>query len=242
MRDECALPLRIVAALGDPVRYAVVRRLTAGAATVSELVALTGATQSNVSNHLAVLRNANVVAATRRGRQVAYHLANASVTAVIDALERASGSAVRAARGAAEITVARTCYDHLAGRLGVALFRALVAQRAIRDVRAAPASRKVRSGLGDVALGAHAQAAFAPLGIDVDALARSRRRFAAACSDWTESQPHLGGALGAAVYARMLRNGWVQRRAGTRALRITRAGEAALRDRFGIDVDRLVSA
>ncbi len=241
MSERSDPPQRIAGALGDPTRYAVLQRLMAGPATVSELVALTGAAQSKVSNHLALLRDARLVVATRRGRHVAYALADASVAAVIHVLERVSGKGSAAANALPEIAVARSCYDHLAGRLGVALFRALVAQRAIRTVRAAPVRRKVRSGLGDVPLGANARAVFGALDIDLDAVAKRRRQFATACSDWTESQPHLGGALGAALQARMLRANWVQRRKGTRALRLTRAGAAALRDRFAIDVDALTS-
>jgi DNA-binding transcriptional ArsR family regulator len=217
-------------------------RLMAGPATVSELVALTGAAQPNVSNHLAVLRDARLVGTTKRGRHVAYEIADASVAAVIESLDRVSGSGPAAARAVPEIAVARSCYDHLAGRLGVSLFRALVAKGAIRGVRAAAAQRKVRSGLGTVALGPSARAVFGALDIDLDDVQAKRRQFATACSDWTESQPHLGGALGAALQARMLRSNWVQRRPGTRALRVTRAGAAALRERFGIDVDVLTSA
>jgi DNA-binding transcriptional ArsR family regulator len=232
-------PLRIVAALSDPIRYAVVQHLMSGPATVSELVALTAASQSKVSNHLALLRGAGLVETARNGRYVAYELADPAVAAVIEALERASGSAEAVVRKAPEIAVARSCYDHVAGRLGVALFRSLVARRAIRGLRAAAALRKVRSGLGEVRLGREAEAVFGALTIDLDEAATKRRQFATACSDWTESQPHLGGALGAALQQQLLRENWIQRRGGTRALRITRAGREAFRNRFGIDVAKL---
>jgi len=236
-----AASLRILSALADPTRYAVMQRLMAGPTTVSELVAVTGATQSNVSNHLALLRDAGLVTNARRGRQVAYALADHGVAGVIEALERASGSGA-GARAVPEIALARSCYDHLAGKLGVALFRALVARHAIRDVATAPVARKRRAALGDVALAPQARAVFGALDVDVDAVSATRRQFASACSDWTESQPHLGGALGAALQDRMLRAKWVARRPGTRALRVTREGARALRERFGIDVDQLARA
>jgi DNA-binding transcriptional ArsR family regulator len=235
-------PLRIVTALSDPIRYAVVQHLMSGPATVSELVAHTGAAQSKVSNHLALLRSAGLVETSRSGRYVAYELADPAVASVIEALERASHTGAAAAREVPEIALARSCYDHLAGRLGVALFRSLVARRAIRDVRTSAAARKGRSGLGEVELGRDASAVFGALAIDLDEIATKRRQFATACSDWTESRPHLGGALGAALQQRLLRENWVQRRGGTRALRITKAGREELRERFGIDVAQLATA
>jgi DNA-binding transcriptional ArsR family regulator len=228
--------LRIVHALDDPLRYRVLMQLMAGPATVSELIARTGAAQSKLSNHLAILRAAKIVSAERNGRRIAYTLAGPEIATVLETLGRISGPAPSAVP---EIALARSCYDHVAGKLGVALFHALVKRGALRDLRTARPARKVRSGLGNVALGACAAAAFAELGIDIETVSEARRQFATACSDWTETAPHLGGALGAALQTRLLHERWLQRRGGTRALRITPAGRLALRERLGIDVDRL---
>jgi DNA-binding transcriptional ArsR family regulator len=230
--------LRLVRALDDPLRYAILFRLVAGPATVSELVASSGASQPKISNHLAVLRDAELVTTSRSGRHVAYALAGPAIAEVIEALETAAGSGPAIAKTTPEIAVARSCYDHLAGKLGVALFRALVARRAIRDVETRSVARKVRSGLGAVALAEAARETFGELGIDLDEIAATRRQFATACSDWTESRPHLGGALGAALQERLLRERWLLRRGGTRALRITPAGRAMFAARFGIDMTR----
>jgi DNA-binding transcriptional ArsR family regulator len=240
--SPCVNPaLRLVRALDDPLRYAVLVRLLAGPATVSELVASSGAAQPNVSNHLAILREAELVTTSRNGRHVAYALADPSIAAVIEALEHAAGGGAAVARATPEIAVARSCYDHLAGKLGVALFDALVARRALRDVYMRSAARKVRSGLGPVTLGAAADAVFGALGIDLEEVATQKRQFATACSDWTESRPHLGGALGAALQERLLRERWLLRRGGTRVLRITPVGRAQFAARFAIDVDALGS-
>lgn len=145
------------------------------------------------------------------------------------------------ARPTPEIAIARHCYDHLAGRLGVALFRSLVARGAILDVRARAAARKVRSGLGEIALGPAAEDVFGTLAIDLSDVAAKRRQFATACDDWTESQPHLGGALGAMLYTRMLCDRWLLGGAGTRALRITSTGADGLYASFGIDVRDLTA-
>jgi DNA-binding transcriptional ArsR family regulator len=236
MASEVNRALRLVAALNDPIRLAVVRHLMGGPANVSELVAHTRASQSKVSNHLALLRDAEVVVDNRLGRYVAYELADPALAAVIEAIEAATDGQ---AKPPADIALARSCYDHVAGRLGVAIFRSLVTCRALRNVPARPSAAKVRSSLGDVILGDRAASVFGALDIDLQAVSTERRRFATACNDWTESQPHLGGALGAALQMRLLRLHWLQRRGGTRALRVTGDGRDGLRERFGIDYDVL---
>src|ERR1041385_648613 len=126
--------LKLLQALGDPVRLAVLQHLMGGSATVSELVAIAGASQPNVSNHLASLREQRLVKATRVGRQMVYELADASVAQLIEALSRVSGAPPPDIKTPSVIQ-ARTCYDHLAGKLGVALFDALVGHKALQDVR-----------------------------------------------------------------------------------------------------------
>jgi hypothetical protein len=124
----------------------------------------------------------------------------------------------------AAMSHARTCYDHLAGRLGVGLADALRAR-------------------GHVVLGedggeiTDAGAAFlGAFGIDLDAGRRSRRPFCRPCLDWTERRPHLAGVLGAALAGRCFDLGWIERRRDGRALAITRAGERGFSERFGISL------
>lgn len=132
-----------------------------------------------------------------------------------------AGDAPRPRAGSLDPSLAgaRTCYDHIAGRLGVALFDQLVAAGALQEPPAADNS--------EVALGPGAAAAFAPLGVDLAAPLPRRRKAATTCLDWTERRPHLGGALGAAVLDSALRSGWVQR-SGGRALTVTPAGRQHL--------------
>lgn len=237
MSNDVNPAARIAGALADPLRYAVVDRLVAGPATVSELVAVCGAAQSKLSNHLAVLREAKVVTARRTGRNVVYSLADPVIATVLEALANSAGDGPVKRRAFPEIAVARSCYDHVAGRLGVGLFRALVGRGALQDVAAVSHARKVRSGLGSVVLGPRAGEVFGALAIDLDEVGAARRQFATACNDWTESQPHLGGALGAALQNHLLRERWVLRRSGTRALRVTETGRRALRARLGIELE-----
>ncbi len=219
--------LELVQALADPLRLAILHHLMGGPATVSELMTVTGATQSNVSNHLALLRERNMVRATRQGRQMVYDLRDAGVAQLVEALALVAGGALVPEQKSPPLVRARTCYDHLAGKLGVALFDALVARNALQ----APAARK-----GAVALGPNAKAVFGGLGIDLAALRRERRQFATACLDWTERRPHLGGALGAAIWVRCLERGWVVKQPGTRAVILTDAGRQALNETLAVEI------
>jgi DNA-binding transcriptional ArsR family regulator len=219
---EAERVVAVTQALSDPLRLAVLQRLMGGPASVSELVAVTGATQPNVSNHLALLRERGLVRAARQGRQMVYELRDVAVAQLVEALTAVAGGGKRKAQATPAMVHARTCYDHLAGKLGVALYGALVRADAIRPVPSTPA----RAGGDAVELGSEGAALFAGLGIAADELRREKRRFAYACLDWTEQRPHLGGALGAAVCRVALQRGWVAREFGTRAVLVTEAGRA----------------
>ena len=221
----------IAYALADPLRLTILQRLVNGAAAVSELVVLTGAAQSKISNHLAVLRDRGFVAATRAGRQRVYEISDPHVARMVESLVEIAGWSPTKLEKSPALAKARTCYDHLAGRLGVAIFDALVARGAIE-------TRAARNG-GRVELGAAGPMVFARLGIDVDELRRDRRRFATACSDWTERRPHLGGALGAAVWARSVEAGWVVHKPGSRIVVLTARGRRELHKRLGASLDRV---
>ena len=192
----------IAQALADPTRLKILERLTDGPAAVSELTVLTGEPQPKVSNHLAVLRERGLVDATRIGRQRVYAVSDPSVAQLIESL------------------------GILAGRLGVAIFDALVVRRAIRYPD--PRYR------GPIDLGPAGPATFEDLGIDLNEIRLERRRFATACGDWSERRAHLGGALGAALWARTLERGWVVCRPGTRIVVVTKRGRRALHQRLGI--------
>jgi DNA-binding transcriptional ArsR family regulator len=215
-------------ALADPLRLAILQQLMGGPATVSELQSLTGESQSKVSNHLALLRERDLVRATREGRQMVYALRDASVARLIESLTAVASMAPVRLWKSPQLITARTCYDHLAGRYGVALFDALLAQEAIK----APTEMR-----GELEPGPGGAEVFGKLGIDLNALRRERRRFAFACLDWTERRAHLGGALGAALWAQFVERGWVVKQQGTRAIIVTDLGKQNLRERFGIQVE-----
>jgi ABC-type transport system substrate-binding protein len=115
------------------------------------------------------------------------------------------------------LRAARTCYDHLAGRLGTALMDALLKRGFVTDEHVTDAGIE---RLGE-------------LGIDLDAIPGRRPRFRS-CLDWSERRPHAAGKLGAALAAHVFELGWVERLDGSRALRVTAAGEAGFIEAFGL--------
>jgi DNA-binding transcriptional ArsR family regulator len=219
--------LTLAQALADPLRLVILQQLMEGPATVSELQSLTGESQSKVSNHLALLRERDLVRATREGRQMIYTLRDASVGQLVESLTVVAGMVPARLWKSPQLIAARTCYDHLAGRYGVALFDALLAQEAIKE----PAEMH-----GEVELGPGGEEFFGKLGLNLSALRRERRRFAFACPDWTERRPHLGGVLGAALWAHCVERGWMVKQQGTRAIIVTDLGKQKLREQFGLQM------
>ena len=228
-RDPQERAAAVAQALADPLRLALLERLLDGPAAVAELVAATGASQPNASNHLALLRERGLVRADRQGRQVTYRLRDGTVAQLIEALAGAARARAARPRAPAPLALARTCYDHLAGRLGVRLLAALVERGAL-----APASPQQGTPIDP---GPNAREVLGGLGVDLAAAARGRRRLALACVDWTERRPHLGGALGKALCDRFVTAGWVLRQPGTRAVLLTAAGREVLRERLGVELE-----
>jgi hypothetical protein len=183
-----------------------------------------------VSNHLALLRRANIVRATKLGRQVQYEVCDHVVIEIMEVLRGVPGVREAASRVPPALVHARTCYDHLAGRLGVALFQSLVARKAIANIVPRAGVRKVHGALGPVELGPAAVAVFTRLGVDLDEAHARKRQFATACQDWTEDRPHLGGALGAALLERFADLGWVERQDESRAMIVTTRGRRGFND------------
>jgi DNA-binding transcriptional ArsR family regulator len=215
----------VAQALADPLRVAVLQHLMGGPATVSEIISITGESQSKVSNHLALMRERGLVHASRQGRQRVYELRDASVAQLVESLTAVAGAEPARYRESPPLARARTCYDHLAGRIGVALLNSLVACGAVGEPGEPKAS---------VELGSEGEAVFGGLGIDLEEVRRERRRFAYACLDWTERRPHLGGALGAALWAKFVERGWVLKKPGTREVILTDKGKRSLQEELGV--------
>lgn len=200
--------VRLLKALAHPLRLRVVDRLGhLGPASVSALGAELGAPLPELSNHLKRLRDAGLVIARREGRHAVYELSGSVevLLPLLDHLTRPADLPVGQAPS-------RTCYDHLAGPLGVELYRGLLERGALR-------SRP--GGTVEVA----DPEALAALG--VAEIEPGRRRLAFECLDATQHTPHLAGALGGALAAVLIERGWVERADG-RNVHLTPAGERGL--------------
>lgn len=210
-------------AVGDPSRAAMLTALMSGQAlTAGELAAEAGVAASTASSHLAILSERGFVEAVRQGRHRYFRLAG---TGVAGMLERISTFAVRdtvpSLRGVAPAALreARTCYDHLAGELGVRVFDAMVADR-----------RLVSSG-GGTSLSGEGRAFLAKLGVAAsgdDGPALECRP----CLDFTERRPHLGGRAAAALLTAMTDRRWFAPGPVRRSLRLTLAGRTAFDRHF----------
>ena len=213
-------------ALGDRARAAIVLELLAGEPRpAAALARAAGVAPSTASAHLARLESAGLVAVERAGRARMHRLAGHEVAEAVEALMLVAPAGrvigLRAADRAAAHRAARSCYDHLAGRLGVAVTERLVMLGAL-----APESLALLD-----------PAPLEPLGVDVGAVGGLRRQTTRACLDWSERRPHLAGALGAAVLDALLERGWVRRRRPGRALTVTSAGAQGLHAAIGLEVD-----
>ncbi len=218
------------ALMGDPARANMLSAMMDGRArTASELAYVAGVSPPTASGHLAKLTEGKMVAVEKQGRHRYYRLAGKDVANALEALMVVASSGARRHRPTGprdeQMRLARTCYDHLAGRLGVALTEALIDKGYLTsDDEAFHLTPSGEEGL-------------AQFGLDIDALKKSRRAFASRCLDWSERTPHMGGALGAALLAQLESRKWIARKKDSRTVEVTRAGQKGLNQKFGISLD-----
>jgi DNA-binding transcriptional ArsR family regulator len=220
---------RFASLLADRSRVAMCLALLDGRPwTAGELGSQAGVARSTATEHLNLLVEAGLLAEERQGRHRYVRLANPEVAQLVEDLAAAVGQAerpqsLRAVRASDRLAAARTCYDHLAGGLGVALFDGLVA-----------------AGFVDVADGLVLTAAGRTWFCDLAGAAAVEpprsRPLLRTCLDWTERRPHLGGALGAALCHQLVERRWIARASEHRAVTITTAGSRALADLLDIQV------
>jgi len=218
--------VRIAGLIGEAGRIRMLTTMLDGNShSASELAIAASASPQTASSHLSKLLNGGLIACAHSGRQRLFRLKNADVAAAIEALGALasdSGPSVMP-----DIRFARSCYDHLAGVLSIALRNQLLKLGALRYQEKAFAV--TRSG----------QQLLVSLDIDPDSLYALRRLFANKCLDWTERHHHIGGALGAALLSRFLERKWLVRIRNTRAVRFTHEGEREFERRFDIHAAEL---
>jgi DNA-binding transcriptional ArsR family regulator len=222
----------VASLMGDVARANILSALMDGRTlTAGELTRQAGVSASTTSGHLSKLAQAELIALEKQGRHRYYRLASPEIAHAIEALMTV------AARGPKRhhpvgprdeaLRAARTCYDHIAGRLGVALTDSLCEHgHIVLTDGSGMLTDKGRLHLSD-------------FGIDFSSETRSSRPLCRTCLDWSECRPHLAGRLGAHLLERSLDLGWLTRRPDSRALKITVAGRRGFSKQFRLRTDEL---
>jgi DNA-binding transcriptional ArsR family regulator len=220
--------VEVAALVGDTARATMLAALMGGQAlTATELAYLAGVTRPTASEHLVKLVTARLISVTRQGRFRYYRIASPLVARMLESIIAVAAIEVppryqpRSVREDA-LRFARTCYDHLAGQVGVALADALIARGHL----------VLSEDGGEVTQTGHRF--LAEFGVDLEA--RSKRIFCKPCLDWSERRYHIAGRVGAEICRCAFALGWLTRERDSRALRLTAAGRCGLREAFGVDL------
>jgi DNA-binding transcriptional ArsR family regulator len=222
----------VAALVGDTARANILLALMGGRAlTAGELAWHAGVSAQTTSGHLARLTQAGMLALEKQGRHRYYRLSRAEVAEAVEALMAVAAVGPKRYRPTGPkddaMRLARTCYDHLAGRLGVAMADALCGGGHV----------VLSDGVGLVT--ETGERFLAGFGIDFGAPAKAKRPLCRCCIDWSERRPHLAGRLGAALLDRTLALNWIGRVSNSRTMKITAAGERGFAATFGISVEKL---
>ena len=220
----------VAALVGNPARASMLSALTDGRAlTASELAFVAGVTGSTASAHLGKLAEEKLVVVAKQGRHRYYRLASPLVARMLEGIMAVASIQApprhrpRSPRDEA-LRLARTCYDHLAGRLGVAIADSLAERDCV--ILAEDGGEVTATG----------EAFLREFGIDLVAPRRHQRIFCRPCLDWSERRPHLAGAIGAALACRCLDLGWIARVRDSRAVTISARGREGFRATFGFEL------
>jgi DNA-binding transcriptional ArsR family regulator len=230
-RMAAANMVEVAALVGDTARATMLAALMGGQAlTSSELAHLAHVSRPTASGHLTKLAKARLLAVTSKRRNRYYRIASPLVAKMLESIKAVAAIEVPARhqpRSAQDdaLRFARTCYDHLAGRLGVAIADALVAKKyvALNDDggELTPAGKRF----------------LAKFGTTFDAKPATRRIFCRPCLDWSERRYHIAGLVGAEICRCCVAKGWVRRRRDSRAITMTPAGRRGLRETLGVRLD-----
>jgi DNA-binding transcriptional ArsR family regulator len=217
----------IAALIGDPTRAVIMWTLLDGKAfTATELAIIVNTSPQNISMHLAKLVQSDLLCVEKQGRHKYYRFSNKEIAYAIEAMANLIPHSTIPKKNIAEkhspIKHCRTCYDHLAGKIGVALTDSLLEQKIIVDnnnvFEISPKGEKW----------------FSDFGINVDEVKKQRRLFLKPCLDWSERRNHIAGSLATSIFDKMVSNDWLRKTNHSRAIIITGKGEKELYEYFKI--------
>lgn len=216
----------VASLIGDPARANMLTALMSGRAlTATELAQNAGITPQTASSHLARLEAGQLIALEKQGRHRYYRLTGPHVAAALEGLMGLAAHAghLRMRTGPKDPALrrARVCYDHLAGDLGVRMLDTMIAKKLVRP------------GTDTLALTPPGERFVAAFGIDLAALAESRRPLCKTCLDWSARRSHLAGTLGAAMLTRITELKWAGRDPASRVVTFTPKGEREFAALFG---------
>jgi DNA-binding transcriptional ArsR family regulator len=240
--------------IGDRTRARVLLALGDGRALAASVLAHeAGVSASTVSGHLAKLLDAGLLSVESHGRHRYYRLAGPQVARLLESLAEVSPASpvtsLRQGTRANALRGGRYCYDHLAGRLGVRIMRSLLDRGVLTggdghfDRGRAVTDRLSAAGHDlDYRLTPAGETWIEGFGVDLDSLRARRRPLIRYCTDWTEQQHHLAGALGAALAEQMVGRGWIERARNGRAVTLTDAGVRGLHERLDLEIAEWAAA
>jgi DNA-binding transcriptional ArsR family regulator len=232
-----AMFAEIAALSGDPARASMLHALMDGRAlTATELARAAGVTPQTASGHLSKMTAIGLLSVEKQGRHRYHRLSTPSVARMLETIMQVAAELepdrkrLTVGPRDAALRYARTCYDHFAGQLGVALADALIAHGRVELT--SDAGFLTEPGV----------AFLCGIGIDIEpilsrATKRSGRVLCRPCLDWSERRPHLAGAVGAAICAHSQDKGWTRQLDGTRAVLITPKGQRIFRETFGAAIE-----
>lgn len=220
---------QLAAVIGDKSRSVMLWNLLDGRAyTATELSLCADISPQAASNHLSKLIDARILIVEKQGRHRYYRYANSEVAQIIESMasllptQQGANGLTRPKPGV--LTYARTCYDHLAGKVGVAITDSLIKKEIIQPLE----KKYVLTSFG--------VDWFLSFGINIADLRLSKRAFAFQCLDWSERRHHLAGALGASMLRQMLKKDWLRRVSDSREVLITPIGKMKLKDELALEL------
>ncbi|TRX37292.1 helix-turn-helix transcriptional regulator [Flavobacterium sp. ZT3R18] len=220
---------QIATLIGDPTRATIMWTLLEGKAfTATELAITVSTSPQNISMHLTKLVQANLLVVESQGRHKYYRFARKEIAYAIEAMISLVPPSISTKKNKTEkvsdIKHCRTCYDHLAGKVGVALTDSLLQQQLLIDTS------------GGLEISPEGEKWFTEFGIPLTVLKQQKRSFLRPCLDWSERRPHIAGSLATALLDKMLHEDWLRKTKDSRALIVTAKGKKEFKSRLGIAV------